>query len=156
MPGLSIFLKKTILFDGAKLARTTSVDAMPGSQVLAGEIIVFGRRGSGESFRNGFFSESWRVRLDNRLTWADTLLLNDPKNGALHHPAGFDSAVAMATAIYLSPDASMHLDLARNLISCTGDLVKSSATIVNGVLVIRFFRRETFSTHCLWFVLAKF
>ena len=50
--------QETILFDGAKLARTTSVDAMPGSQVLAGEIIIFGRRGSGESFQNGFLSES--------------------------------------------------------------------------------------------------
>lgn len=137
--------QETILFDGARLARTTSVDAMPGSRVLAGEIIVFGRRGSGESFRNGFFSESWRVRLDNRLTWADTLVLKDPKNGALHHPAGFDGAVAMATAIYLGPDASMHLDLARNLISSADDLVKSSATIVNGVLVIRFLGREIFS-----------
>ena len=98
--------QETILFDGARLDRITRIDAAPDAQVLAGEIIVLGRRGSGETFEHGFLREAWRINHKNRLAWADTLLLDKIKNGPLHHPAGFDGAAAIATAVYIGPDAS--------------------------------------------------
>ena len=134
--------QETILFDGARLDRTTQINAAPDAQVLAGEIIVLGRRGSGETFQHGFLREAWRINLKNRLAWADTLLLNEINDGPLHHPAGFDGAAAIATAVYIGPDASGHLDLARDLIACSGDEVKSSATLVNGLLIVRWLGRE--------------
>ena len=130
--------QETILFDGARLNRTTKIEAEPGAQVLAGEIIVLGRRGSGEIFQHGILREAWQVSIENRLTWADTLLLGEGKGGPLNHPAGFGGATTIATAVYVSPDAPEHLGLARELIACPGhDDIRSSATLVNGLLIVR-------------------
>ena len=46
--------QETILFDNARLNRATRIRAAAGSQVLAGEIVVFGRKGSGETFSSGY------------------------------------------------------------------------------------------------------
>jgi urease accessory protein len=63
----------TILFDGARLRRMTSINAMPGSRLLCGECIVFGRRARGEKFTTGFLHDGWRLTENDRLIWADAL-----------------------------------------------------------------------------------
>ena len=138
MPGLNIYLKKPSYSTVPGLNRTTRIEAERGAQVLAGEIIVLGRRGSGETFQHGILREVWQVSIENRLTWADTLLLGEGKGGPLNHPAGFGGATTIATAVYVSPDAPEHLGLARELIACPGhDDIRSSATLVNGLLIVR-------------------
>ncbi len=129
--------QETILFDGSKLRRRVSLNAAPGARIFAGEILVLGRIGSGERFSSGFLRDTWEVRLGGRLIWADTLCLDNDIPGVLTHPACFDGATALATAVYVCSDPTAHLDAARDIISGDDDNVLSSATLVNGVLVVR-------------------
>ena len=134
--------QETILFDGAKLHRRISLNAAPCARILAGEILVLGRVGSGERFSSGFLRDAWEIRQSGRLIWADALCLDNDIPGVLTHPACFDGATALATAVYVCDDPGPHLDAARDMISIDGDAVLSSATIVNGVLVLRWLARD--------------
>ena len=128
--------QETILFDGARLRRRTSLDVSGGARVLAGEIVVFGRRARGETFTYGFLHDEWRVFRDGRLIWADALHLSRDIGAALENVHAFDGAAAVATAIYCAPDAVVCLEAARDLISDGG------VSCVDGILVVRMVDRD--------------
>ena len=130
--------QETILFDGARLDRTTMIDAAPGARVLAGEILVFGRRARGETLRRGRLREAWEVRRGGRLVWADTLRAEGDLRAVLSAPCCFAGAVAAATAIYLGDGGEAALALARDLTAAggTGDMA-SAASLVGGLVVVR-------------------
>jgi urease accessory protein len=137
--------QETILFDGSKLRRRTSINAAPGSRVLAGEILVLGRVGSGEKISSGFLRDAWEVYRQGKLVWADALCLDDDIPGILSHPACFDGATALATVVYVCDDPAAHLDIAREMISDEDKDVLSSATVVNEVLVLRWLAKDAYS-----------
>ncbi|MEM9681827.1 MAG: urease accessory protein UreD [Pseudomonadota bacterium] len=133
--------QETILFDGARLRRQTTVAVADGGQALAGEILVFGRVARGETVTRGLVRDAWRVSLDDRLVWADALHM-DPDDIAhcLEAPAGFGGARAAATAVYVGPDTADRLALARDLAEREG--VKAGATCCGPVLVVRWLGAE--------------
>jgi len=145
--------QETILFDGARLRRRITVNAAPGARVLAGEILVLGRLGSGERFSSGLLRDAWEVWLLDRPIWADALCLDNDIPGVLNHPACFDGAAALATAIYVCRDPAAHLDTARDMIAVEGDKLLSSVTLVNGVLVMRWLGQDAY---CLRRAFADF
>jgi len=131
---------ETILFDGARLWRETTIDLGPGAGFLGGDILVFGRRARGEGFTKGFLREVWQVRRDGRLVWGDALHLEDDIAGVIDDPACFDGATAFATMI-LAPagrDPRGFLDRARTIQSATttGSL-RSGVTAVAGLVIAR-------------------
>ncbi len=132
--GLEWLPQETILFDGARLRRRTIIDLAAGANILAGEILVFGRIASQERLTQGLLREEWRVHREGRLVWADALHLEQDMTETFAEPACFDGATAQATAIYAGDDAPQHLDLARSLLD---DEMRAAATVVNGVLVVR-------------------
>src|SRR6266849_1772276 len=73
---LECLMPETILFDGARLRRHTTVRLMPGAGFLGGGILVFGRRARGEAFTHGLLHERWELRRDGRLIWGDALHLD--------------------------------------------------------------------------------
>jgi len=123
--------QETILFDGARLRRRTRLDLRGTARVLAGEIVVFGRRARDEKFTYGFLHDDWRIFNDDRLVWADALHLNADIGARIANVHAFADAAAVATAIYCAPDAAAHLDCARDLIGQGG------ASCVDGILVVR-------------------
>jgi len=86
---------KTILFDGARLRRHTSISLAAGSGFLGGDIVVFGRRARGERFTYGLLREVWQVRREDKLLWGDTLHFGGDAIGASSRPI---SAFAMAAS----------------------------------------------------------
>ncbi len=134
--------QETILFDGARLRRRTVIDLEPGARILAGEILVFGRIASGERMRQGLVREAWELRRDGRLVWADALHLEGPMDDIFANPACFDGATAMATAVYADDDAVQYLEQARTLLSAGNDHLRCAATVINGVLVMRWLGRD--------------
>ena len=86
----------------------------------------------------------WEVRLSDRLVWADALCLENDISEILAHPACFHGATALVTAVYVCGDPAVHLDAAREMISAIGDNVLSSATVVNGVLVMRWLGQDAY------------
>ena len=132
--------QETILFEGARLTRKTSIAIAPGGCLLAGEMFVFGRTARGERFTHGRLHDAWRVRQAGRLVWADALHLEGDIARRLDHPAGFDRAAAYATAFYVAADAPDWLEAARRLLEDAA--CRAAATIVNGILLARFFGRD--------------
>jgi urease accessory protein len=128
--------QESILFDGARLVRSLTLDIAPSARVLAAETFVFGRIARGERFARGLLHETWRVHRGGKLVWADTLRLVDDVSAMLARPTAFGGADAFATALYVGEDATSLLGLARDL--AVGDTCRGGATVVNGVLLARF------------------
>jgi len=128
--------QETILFDGARLRRETTIDATAGARVLAGEILVLGRLARRERLTYGLVRESWTVRRDGRPVWSDALHLDGDIGATTRRAAVLGGAGAFATAVYVADDAPAELAAARQRLG-QRDGVRSAATAVNGVLVLR-------------------
>lgn len=135
--------QETILFDEARLRRKTALDVLDGGKALAGEMMVFGRIASGEVFGEGLAREVWEIRRNGRIVWADALHLDKDIPTIMGHPAGFDGAVASATAVYVADDAYEYLDSAREFLGDDTEQVKTSATVLGDVLVMRWVGWDT-------------
>ncbi|HYD67198.1 urease accessory protein UreD [Azospirillum sp.] len=132
--------QETILFDGARLRRTTCANVAGSGRLLAGELLVFGRVARGERFATGLARDAWEVRRDGRLVWADALHLDGDIPAVLDHPAGFDGATAYGTIVYVGPDAAAHLDAARDMLSEVA--LHAGATVLGEVLVMRLLGKD--------------
>jgi urease accessory protein len=126
--------QETILFDRARLRRTLRVDATAQARLVAAGMLVFGRRARGERFATGLFRDRLEVRVGGRLVWADALHLAEP-GALLDAPFAFAGAAALATCIYLAPDAKRRIGLARDLAESPD--VRSGATNVGPLLIVR-------------------
>lgn len=129
--------QETIAFEGARLWRRTRADVASGGRLLAGEFLVLGRTAMGETVRSGMLRDDWDVFRDGRLVWADALCLEGAIDDIVEHPAGLDGATAVATAVYVADDCSDFLSTARDLLSAAPKGVRTGATVVNGILVVR-------------------
>ena len=96
--------RETIVFERARLRRDSALDMDPGAAVLAGEILVFGRRAHGETLSAGLIRDAWRVRIGGRLVWADALHMEGDLTRHRLAAAGLDGAEALATVIAHLPD----------------------------------------------------
>ncbi|MEQ8967403.1 MAG: urease accessory protein UreD [Azospirillaceae bacterium] len=133
--------QETILFDGAALHRATGADLDPTARLLACEIVVFGRRASGEEIGRLALADTWRLRIGGRLAWADGLALGGveepaPVVAGLADPLAFAGAGACATVVYAGPDAEAALPTARALLASAGPAAGVTRP-VPGVLVAR-------------------
>ena len=132
--------QETILFDGARLRRSTSAEVSGSGRLLAGELLVFGRIARGERFTQGLARDAWEVRRDGRLVWADALHLDGDVTAVLDHPAGFAGATAYGTIVYVGRDAADRLEVARALLADVAP--HAGATVLGEVLVIRLLGRD--------------
>ncbi len=128
--------QETILFEQARLRRKTKVNMAADARLLAGEMLVLGRLAGGEKFSEGLLRDAWEVRVDERLIWADALLLEQDIARVLDSPAGFAGQRACATAIYVGHDAAEHLEMAHELMGSPEDL-KVGVTCMDGLLLMR-------------------
>jgi urease accessory protein len=134
---------ETILFEGARLDRTTRIEHAPGAQVLAGEMLVFGRRAHREMLTRGRFRDAWEVRREGRLIWADALAATGDLAAVLAMPACLAGAAAVATALYVGDAVQEAVDLARDLTAATvGSDMAIAVTCVAGVLICRWLGRD--------------
>jgi urease accessory protein len=131
---------ETILFDGARLWRETTIELGAGSTFLGGDIVVFGRRARGERFARGFLREMWQVRREGRLVWGDALHLEGDISGIIEDRACFDGAAAFATLI-LAPgarDPRSVLENAREIQAAARAIdLRAGVTAVSGLVIAR-------------------
>jgi urease accessory protein len=134
--------QETILFQEARLRRTTTLAVEGDARAMAGEILVLGRIARGERTTRGLMREAWRVYRDRRLVWADALHLDGEFAAAVARPPGFDGAAACATLVYAAPDAAERLATARGAMDAAGGAVRAAASCVAGVLIGRWLSVE--------------
>lgn len=128
--------QETIVFDRASLRRDMEIDLCSGAELLGLEWLVLGRAAHGEEMRAGHIVDSWRVRKDGRLIWADTLRITDETFPQLHRAALLAGSRAIGTLIYFGPDPDARLDHARGLAAALG--CRCAATVIGGLMVVRF------------------
>jgi urease accessory protein len=128
--------QETILFKGANLARSLNVDVAATATFLAVEAIVFGRAAMGEIIRSGTISDQWRVRRDGQLIFAEATKLDGDMAAQLARPAIGNGALAVATLLYLAPDAESRLEGARAALGTPK--ARAALSAWNGFLVARF------------------
>jgi urease accessory protein len=136
--------QESILFNGARLKRRVEIALAANAEILAGDLLVFGRRARGERIAYGLVHDQWRVRIGNKLAWADSFFgEGDDLAGALRHPAALSGAGASALLVHAGPQAATRLDLVRDLLAATDAPVKCAATCVNGILLVRWLADES-------------
>jgi urease accessory protein len=136
--------QESILFDGARLKRRVNIALARDAGILAGDILVFGRRARGERIGYGLVHDQWRIRIAGTLAWADTLFgEGDGLAGALRHPAALANAGASALLVHAGPAAATRLPLVRHLIAATSAPVRCAATCVNNILIVRWLAEDS-------------
>lgn len=127
--------QETIVFNRARLRRETYIEVSPGSQLLALEWMVLGRAAHGEKVSAGSISDSFRVRKNGRLVWADTFLVDDNAFSHVSRKALLSDATALATLLYFGPDLEAPLQVIRD--ASPWFPFHCGATLVGGILVAR-------------------
>ncbi len=133
--------QETIVFNRARLHRTTEIDLFSGTELLALEWLVLGRAAHGEVVVGGNIIDSWRVKRDGRLIWADSLRIADEVFPHLNRKALLANGKALATLIYFGPHLEKRLDFLREIIPSLG--CNCAATLVGGLIVARFAAKES-------------
>jgi urease accessory protein len=128
--------QETIVFNRARLSRETWIDLVSGAELLALEWLVFGRTAHGEELAAGHLNDSWRVRIDGRLAWADSFRVTDGMFPRLRSRALLSSSKAIATLIFFGPHPNRRLEFFRDLLPSPD--CRFAATLVSGLLVARF------------------
>ena len=128
--------QETLLFDRARLARRLAIDVAGDARLLAFEATVFGRAAHDERVVEGFYEDRWRVRRDGRLVYADTLRLQGAIADHLARPTVAAGARALATLVYVAPDAAARVGDARALLEGAGSDCAAGAW--SGLLAVRF------------------
>lgn len=128
--------QETILFDRARLKRRYEVDLDRTAAFLSFEALVLGRLAHGDAMGEGHLEDHWRVRRDGRLVFADALRLAGPIGDLMARPAVAGGNRALATLLYVAPDAESRLEEARVLLA--GARCEAGASAWNGLLAVRF------------------
>ena len=109
--------QETILFDRARLARRIDIDLDENAALIMAEAIVFGRAAMGESVREGFWSDRWRLRRGGRLVFAENVRLDGAIADKLARSAVAAGAIALATVL-IAPGEAATLAAVRALAIC--------------------------------------
>ncbi|SRR6266404_4441656 len=131
--------QETIIFNWARLRRTTEIDVASGAELLALEWVVLGRAAHGEEVVGGHIIDTWRVRKDGRLIWADSFRATDEVLPHLQLKALLSNCKAIATLIYSGPRSGQKLEFFREIASSLK--CDCSATTVGGLIIVRFAAR---------------
>jgi urease accessory protein len=128
--------QETILFNWGRLSRETEIELSSEAELLALEWLVLGRAAHGEEAVGGHITDSWRVKKDGRLIWADSFRVTDEVFPHLHRKALLSNCKAVGTLIYYGPSLDARLEFLRDVVlslSC-----HCAATSVGGLIIVRF------------------
>jgi urease accessory protein len=132
---LSWLPQESILFSGARLARSLSIDLAADSRLIACESVFFGRSAMGETLLRGSLRDRWRIRRAGRLVFADDLRLEGAIAATLNRPAVGAGARAAATIVAAGAEHLAQLDALREI--AVGPDVELGAGIVSELVVVR-------------------
>jgi urease accessory protein len=125
--------RETILFDGARLARSINVDLADDARLVLAEAVVFGRRDMGETVASGYLADRWRIRRDGRLVYAESLTLDGGIVARLARKAVAAGGIALATVVVTPADD----DFVAALRATEGLRGEVGASSFNGLTAVR-------------------
>jgi urease accessory protein len=131
--------QETIVFNRARIARSIEVDLAEAARLIIAEAVIFGRLGMGEVVEAGRLIDSWRVRQQGRLVFAETTRLDDAIAEKLREPAVAKGGVAIATLLIMPADAGLADQLRALDADFCGEIGISSW---NGLALVRFCAKD--------------
>jgi urease accessory protein len=134
--------QETIVFNRGRLSRATEVELSPGAELLALEWLVLGRAAHGEEMVSGHITDSWRVKKDGRLIWADSFRITDDVFPHVHRKALLSNCKAVATLIYFGPPLDAWVEFLRNTAAAVE--CHCAATSVAGLVIVRFAAKASY------------
>jgi urease accessory protein len=127
--------QEMILFDGARVRRSITIDLAEEATVILAEAVVFGRSAMGERLSAGAFFDRWRVRRGGKLVYAETVRLDGMIGEKLAQAAVAANAAAIATVLLTPADDSAVAALRGLSQDFAGEV---GVSCWNGVTVVRF------------------
>jgi urease accessory protein len=128
--------QETLMFEGARLERRLEVETAGEAAFLIAETLVFGRLAMGESRIDASLRDSWRVRRDGRLVFADETRL-EHAGATLDRKAVGAGARVMSTIVASAPDIEARLPELRAALDVERSAVESGASALDGLIVVR-------------------
>jgi urease accessory protein len=128
--------QETLMFEGARLERRLDLDTSGEAAFIVAETVVFGRLAMGESRIEATLRDSWRVRRDGRLVFADETRI-DHAGATLERKAVGRGARALSTIVASAPNIEARLPDLRATLDAAGSDVENGASVVDGLLVVR-------------------
>ncbi|MBN9673210.1 urease accessory protein UreD [Labrenzia aggregata] len=131
--------QETILFNESSLTRSLTADLFSDARLLALETVVLGRKAMGEEINSVFFRDSWRIRRDGKLIFADDVRFDGDPARYLSGPATAGQGHVVATFADCALDAEDRLQKARACLSALPrKSIRTAVSAWNGLLVARF------------------
>lgn len=132
--------QETILFDRSRYSRTLRADLAPDAQLLFVEPLVFGRTAMGEMLRDIEFTDRVEIYREGVPLFCDAVKIDGDAIAHLARAATADGALAMASVLYVAPDATAHLAPLRRALPDTA----GASLIGDDLLHIRILARDSF------------
>lgn len=126
--------QETILFDGARLDRTLSVEMAGDARFLGLEALILGRTARAERFTHGSLADRILIARDGRPLLHDAIRLQGDVAGVLDRAATAHGAAAIGTIVLVAPGAEALLNPLRGVLPASG----AAASAWDGMLVARF------------------
>jgi urease accessory protein len=111
----------TILFDGARLRRWTTLRVDADATMLFGEILHFGRSGMGESFTNGEIHDRLDVERDGERVWVDAFRVTEDTIGAMRSRSGLAGAIHTAVLVLMTSTPGDYVNALREVVDGARD-----------------------------------
>jgi urease accessory protein len=128
--------QETLMFEGARLERRLELDTSEEAAFMVAETLVFGRLAMGESRIDATLRDSWRVRRDGRLVFADETRL-EHAGATLERKAVGAGARAVSTIVASAPDIEARLPDLRAALDAAGSDMESGASAFDRLIVVR-------------------
>jgi urease accessory protein len=128
--------QETLMFEGARLERRLELDTSGEAQFIVAETLVFGRLAMGESRIDAALRDSWRVRREGRLVFADETRL-EHAGATLERKAVGAGARALSTIVAFAPNIEARLPDLRAALDAAGSDIESGASAIDGLIVVR-------------------
>jgi urease accessory protein len=128
--------QETLMFEGAELERRLEAHIANEAVLIIVESIVFGRLAMGESRIDASLKDSWRIRRNGELVFADETRLKHAGE-ALDRRAVGAGARALATIVAAAPNVEARLPDLRTAHEAAGDGVEAGASAFDGLIVAR-------------------
>ncbi|WP_299736771.1 urease accessory protein UreD [uncultured Roseobacter sp.] len=132
--------QETILYDGCALRRRLEVEIATGSRFLMVEPVLFGRRAMGEDVHDIHFEDQITLRQEGTVIYRDGVCLSGDAAAQLDRPTIAGGARAMASLVFVAPEAEAYIAPLRDLIGPTGGV----SLLRPGVLVARLLAEDGF------------
>ncbi len=125
--------QETLLFEASALDRTLHVDLHPSGCFLGVDALIFGRTLSGEALATVQLRDTLQIRRGNHLVLRDGVRLHGDVSASLRAPAAAKDARAVATIVFVGPQAETLIDTVRDALNGA----EAGASAWDGMLLAR-------------------